>query len=163
MRINPDKYRAIANEKQISDEQVMRSTGLSEKTFAWILENKFIEVTTLELIADALGCTPNDIALMDPPNYKQMITENVIEWIKDDKRATVTLSQRRTVTKVKRLAEKNPDECQIVVQNKDGSIVAHIPVEWVKISKPRIVSEEQKKNARDRIRKYGFKSNVDRT
>lgn len=159
MRINVEKYRAIAESKHITDEQVIRMTGLSEKTFQWILENKFIEVSTLELIADTLGCTTNDIAL---PDFTTC-TENVIEWGKDQKRATVTLSQRRTVTKVKRLAEKNPDECQIVVQNKDGSIVAHIPVAWVKISKPRTVSEKQRKIAGDRIRKYGFKSNVDRT
>lgn len=29
------------------------------------------------------------------------MTENVIEWIKDQQRATLTLSQRRTITKVK--------------------------------------------------------------
>ncbi len=77
--------------------------------------------------------------------------ENCIEWIRDDKRATLSLSQRRTISKVKQLAERYPDECQIVAKNKDGSICAHIPVSWVKIGPPKRVSEEQRKISRDNM------------
>lgn len=74
--------------------------------------------------------------------------ENAIEWLKDEKRATLSLSQRRTITRVKQLAEQYPEECQIVAENKDGSVCAHVPVSWVKISPPREVSETQREISR---------------
>lgn len=37
--------------------------------------------------------------------------ENAIEWLKDEKRATLSLSQRRTISRVKQLAEQYPEEC----------------------------------------------------
>lgn len=79
------------------------------------------------------------------------LRENVIEFYADDKRATVTFTQGRYVSRIKRFAEEKPDECQIVAENKDGSIVAHIPTRWVKISPIREVSEEQKEAARERL------------
>lgn len=56
------------------------------------------------------------------------VIENVIEWLDGQKTATVTLSSRRQITKVKKLAEKHPDQVQIDWENKDGSIVVHMPV-----------------------------------
>ena len=35
-------------------------------------------------------------------------SENVIEWIKDEKRATLTLSQRRTISRVKKAGHTVP-------------------------------------------------------
>lgn len=80
--------------------------------------------------------------------------ENVIEWIRNSKTATVTFSQSKYITKVKRLAEKYPNKVQICKVNKD-SIVAHIPVSAVKISiiEPRVMTEEQKEAARERLKK----------
>ena len=77
--------------------------------------------------------------------------ENVVEWLKDEKRATLTSTQGRYRTKIKKLAKAHPQECEIVAENKDGSIVAHIPVSWIKISPLRKVSDEQKEQARERI------------
>lgn len=79
--------------------------------------------------------------------------ENCIEWIKDEERATLSLSQKRTITKVRRLAKSHPEGCQIVAENEDGSICAHIPVSWVKISPPRNLTEEQRKEMGDKIRR----------
>lgn len=67
--------------------------------------------------------------------------ENVIEWIRDEKRATLSLSQRRTISRVKQLAEQYPEQCQIVAENKDSSVYAHVPVSWVKLSPPKEVSK----------------------
>ena len=39
--------------------------------------------------------------------------ENVIEFMKDAKTATVTFSQGRYITKIKNLAEKYPDKVEI--------------------------------------------------
>ena len=140
MRINIEKYKAVLAKNQITDEDVRRLTGLSEKTYLWIMDNGFIECETMKRIADAAGCKPCDILRAD---YTEC-SENVIEWVKDTKRATLTLSQRRTISKVKRLAEKYPDKCQILAENKDGSIYAHIPTLWIKINPPMELTDEQR-------------------
>lgn len=78
--------------------------------------------------------------------------ENVIEWIRGDKEVTVTLSNNtRYKTKVMKLAEEHP-EVKICHVNKDGSIVAHLPLKCIKISWPREVSEEQKELSRERMK-----------
>ncbi len=74
--------------------------------------------------------------------------ENVIEWLRDEKRATLSLSQRRTISRVKRLAEQYPEECQVVAENPDGSICAYVPVSWIKISPLKKVSEEHRERSR---------------
>ena len=81
------------------------------------------------------------------------VTENVVEFPLNADTATVTFCQQRFITKIRKLAEKYPDECRITHENKDGSIVAHIPVKWIKISKvERHLSEEQIELARERIK-----------
>lgn len=64
--------------------------------------------------------------------------ENVIEWITGQDRVTLSLSQRRHINKVKALA------VQIAAQNSDGSICAHIPIEYLRFIRPRELSEEEK-------------------
>lgn len=153
MRLNVGNYRSILSKNGLTDGQVCKSTGLSEKTLSWILENQYIEVSTLELIAGALGVASGEIALPDSDGC----TENVIEWIKDQGRATLTLSQRRTITRVKRLAGKHPEECQIVAENPDGSICAHVPVSWIKILPPAARTEKQRQAARQTMRDLHLK------
>ncbi len=141
MRLNTDNYQRILNEKQLSHEYVQKAAGLSEKTYSWILDNGFIECETLERIADAINCSVGDILSPDYEGY----SENVIEWIKDEKRATLTLSQRRTISRVKKLAAQYPEQCQVVAENKDGSICAHIPVNWIRINPGMELTEEQRR------------------
>lgn len=78
--------------------------------------------------------------------------ENNIEFLKGATTATVCFSQGRYVTRIRKLAESHPDECKILYTNSDGSIVAHIPTKWVKVSPPRKVSDEQKEAAGERLR-----------
>ncbi|MDE5717126.1 MAG: hypothetical protein K2I53_05825 [Lachnospiraceae bacterium] len=78
-------------------------------------------------------------------------SENVIEWVKDAKKATLTLSQRRTISRVKRLAKRYPDKCQILAENKDGSIYAHIPVSWVRINPEMKLTDEQRQQIAKRL------------
>ena len=81
------------------------------------------------------------------------MNENVLEWIKNEPIATVTFSQGKYISKIRKLAERFPDECQITHENQDGSIVAHIPVKWIKINNPqRVMTEEEKRLAAERIR-----------
>lgn len=148
MRFNTSNYRSIAGKKGISDEEVRKRTGLSEKTFLWILENRFIEVQTLELIADAVGCTAGELSAPD----STMAGENCIEWGKDQKRATLTLSQRRIITRVEKLAQSHPEECWIVVRNPDGSICAHVPTEWIRINPGQQLTDEQREKLSNKMR-----------
>jgi hypothetical protein len=76
--------------------------------------------------------------------------ENNIEWLNGQQRVTVTLSQGKFINKVKRLAEQRED-VEIVAENKDGSICAHLPLKFIKISAPRQMTEEQKEQARERL------------
>lgn len=89
MRLNVDKYRDILSKNQLSDEAIQKATGLSKKSYLWILSNGFIECETLERIADAAGCLVSDILKADSNDF----TENCIEWPKDGERATLSLSQ----------------------------------------------------------------------
>jgi len=85
------------------------------------------------------------------------MNENVIEFLRGQKVATVTLaSNTRLNSRVRKLAAEKPDECQISAENSDGSIVAHVPVKWIKISPPRQMSEEQREALRERAAKFGF-------
>lgn len=78
--------------------------------------------------------------------------ENVIEWLRNSKTATITLCQGKYITKITRLAKQYPNEVEIIKENKDGSIVCHLPVKYIKISRPREYSEEQKAIMAERMR-----------
>lgn len=82
------------------------------------------------------------------------MNENVIEFIRGAETATLTFSQGRYISKIRKLAKSRPDECQIVAENKDGSIMAHVPVSWVKISPKREVNmtEERRKQLAEILR-----------
>ncbi len=77
--------------------------------------------------------------------------ENVIEWIRDESQASLTLTQGRFKSRIEKLAVERPEECEILARNKDGSIFAHVPISWVKIGPPREVSEEQRRQAKERM------------
>ena len=83
-----------------------------------------------------------------------MENENVIEWITNDKTVTVTLSQRKYITKVRKLAEKFPDEVEFLYENKDGSVLVKLPLRAIKINltEKRELTEEQREVIRDRFR-----------
>jgi hypothetical protein len=78
--------------------------------------------------------------------------ENAIEFITNEKRATVTFTQGRYKTRIRELAERFPEECEIVAENADGSMCAHIPVAWVRINPPAQLTEEQKEARAERAR-----------
>ena len=79
--------------------------------------------------------------------------ENVIGWYKDSEIATVTFSQGRYISKIKKLAEKYPDDVK-VLENVDGTILAYIPVKAIHLSITHIeMSEERKKAASERMKK----------
>lgn len=148
MKLNISNYGDILSRKGLSDEEVQKATGLSKMTYQWILDNSFIAEETLERIADAVGCPVSEIMTMDSDE----ISENTIEFVRDSKRATVTFSQGRYITRIKKLAESHPEECQIVAMNKDGSICAHIPVKWIRINPSMNLTEERRERLSEHAR-----------
>lgn len=82
------------------------------------------------------------------------VNENVIEWLKGDTMAAVTAP---TASKLKgmitRLNKKYPDEVEILACNQDGSIFAHVPVEYVTLKRPRELSEAQRAAAMQALTK----------
>lgn len=80
--------------------------------------------------------------------------DHAIEWTKNgkDATATVTFPAGRFKTKIEKLAEEHPEDVTIRYRNKDGSIVATIPVRYIKISAPRQLTDEQKEDLAERMR-----------
>lgn len=74
--------------------------------------------------------------------------ENAIEFMTNGTKATLTFSQGRYKSVIRKLAEKHPEDCQIIADNEDGSICAHVPV----ISPPRQYTEEQRQQMGERLR-----------
>lgn len=83
------------------------------------------------------------------------MNENVIEWITGEDVIAVTLSQKKYITKVKKLAQKYPDDVKILSENKDGSIFAHLPLKFLKlyVINGKELSEEEKEIRARRLRK----------
>ena len=82
------------------------------------------------------------------------MNEFCIEWIKGNDYAGVTVPSGTALkSKLMRYAQERPDEVKLMVENKDGSAFFHIPINYVKVSPPRKVSEEQREAAGERFRK----------
>ncbi len=81
--------------------------------------------------------------------------EYAIEWVGRGKDATATVcfpSSSGMATKIRKLAEKNPDDVQILSDK--GNLVAHIPVKAIHISiRSRELTDEQRQAAADRLSK----------
>lgn len=56
------------------------------------------------------------------------------------------------ITRIKRLAAEHPEQVQIIAENGDGSICAHIPVSWVKIKPEMHLTQEQKNKRKDNLK-----------
>ena len=88
------------------------------------------------------------------------VTENVFEFIENSTMITATVTQKRFINRLRSLAKKFPEQCEITVENPDGSIVAHFPVTWLKINPQRQYTEEQKIIQIEAARKnFGKKKN----
>ena len=147
MRLKTEAYKEIMQEKGLTTDQICKSTGLSEFSLNWILDNGFTSDGTLKALAVAAGVGLKGIVRPDPSDN----VENGIEFLKDSKTATVQFCQGRYKSRIKKLVAERPEECEILAENKDGTLLAHIPVEWVKIIPPRQLSDEQKKEVAERL------------
>lgn len=69
------------------------------------------------------------------------------------KTMTCFFTRKRWVNKVMECAAKYPDEVTIKCINKDGSIIAQLPADYLHIYRPRELSEETKEKCRKNLAK----------
>lgn len=77
--------------------------------------------------------------------------DNAIEWYTGQRTITVTINQEKYRNKILKLAESHPDQVKIIKTNSDGTILAKLPLKFLKISPPRKVSDEQREQMRERF------------
>jgi hypothetical protein len=61
------------------------------------------------------------------------LTENVIEWITGDEEIVCTFSQRKFITKIRKMMDKQPNLVSKFHENNDGSICCRIPLKALKL------------------------------
>lgn len=83
--------------------------------------------------------------------------ENSIEWITGEKTISISLTSQRHITKIKKLAEKKPDDVKLIVNN-DGSIYAEIPLSYLKLRAPKDLTDEQRQKIADRFKQVKNKT-----
>ncbi|WP_026661675.1 hypothetical protein [Butyrivibrio proteoclasticus] len=92
----------------------------------------------------------NDENVIESPDDK-----DIIDYSPNGKKLmTVTLSRKKWVNKVLKYAEQYPNEVTIKHINMDGSIVAFVPVDYLKISRPPKLSDEEKKRRTEILQRF---------
>lgn len=77
--------------------------------------------------------------------------EFVIEWQRGQPTATITAPNGSALkSRVAKLNAEYPEDYKIVIENNDGSILAHVPVKYIKLQAPRLVNEK----TLERLREY---------
>ena len=87
--------------------------------------------------------------------------ENMIEFISGTRTATVTFTNRKHISRIKKLYEERGDEFKYYHENEDGSVCAKLPLKWIKVNAgsvpgtraKREMTEEQKQALRERLAK----------
>ena len=79
--------------------------------------------------------------------------ETSFDHKKGDNYWGISTGEQRWVNKIEKYAQSHPEEVTIISRNNDGSIFAHVPEKWVKLSPPKEVSEEQRQAASERFKK----------
>lgn len=90
------------------------------------------------------------------------MNEFAIEWIKGREYAGVSVpSGTAWKSKLMRYAKEHPEEVKLMAENADGSAFFHVPVNYIKCSPPRQISEEQKGAARQRFQEMREKKKME--
>ena len=139
MKLNTKKYAQLMQQHNLTIQDVSAKAGLSPTVVEWILDNENTGLATIERLANAVDCEPRDITRI---MYE---CDNSIIWAHDADTAEVTLSNRTSITRLKKLVESCPEECSIIAENRDGSVYAKVPSAWISIRRPKQMNytEEQ--------------------
>lgn len=57
-----------------------------------------------------------------------MNKENCIEWLTGDDTMTLSLTNKRFISRVKQIIQEKPESGEIIAENGDGSICAHLSI-----------------------------------
>ena len=68
------------------------------------------------------------------------MNETVFEHIRGNDTFTVTAAEPWSVGMIRRLQAKHPDQVEIICTNQDGSLLAHLPFEWMRIVPKRVTT-----------------------
>lgn len=155
MRLNTKKLQEIMIRKNVTEKDICTQTGLDGHSVRWIFDNGYVSEDAMERIAGVIGVEVGDILLPEIAGN----VENVIEFTTGSKRATVSFSQGRYKTRIKQLAKSHPEECEIVAENQDGSLCAHIPVKWIRINPSKELSEDERERLSNHAKNILHSSN----
>lgn len=79
--------------------------------------------------------------------------ETIITYNEAEPTASVYTMNGALIRKLDGLAQTRPDDARRVKNYPDGAQEYEVPKKWVKISPPRVYSEEQKHAMEERLRK----------
>ena len=85
--------------------------------------------------------------------YSQFERETFINFYDGSKTMIMETYQRKWINKILQLAKQRPEEVQIIKQT-DYMVEARIPVKYLRLQAPAILSDEQKAIAIARLKKY---------
>ena len=74
------------------------------------------------------------------------MSETVFEHIRGNDTFTVTAAEPWSVGMIRRLQAKHPDQVEIICTNQGGSLLVHLPFEWMRIVPKKRVSPDLAKN-----------------
>lgn len=85
------------------------------------------------------------------------MAETAFDYITTDTYATFSTDEAKWIRRITALSKTHPDEVKIIYtpEQNHGTLYAHVPKSWMKISPPRKVSftEEQRLAASERMTK----------
>ena len=142
MKLNTEKFLPLAE-----GHDLVAETGLMKRSVDWCLSGKSCTYEAIEKLCLAVGVSPAEVTMVD---YDEDVHENVIEFERNQATATLTLCQGRFIGKIRKLAQERPEACQIVAENSDGTIVAHMPVDWIKFRPEMELTDEQREALSER-------------
>lgn len=81
------------------------------------------------------------------------IRETAWDHVSGEKTATISTSEKKWIRLIESLKEKYPEQVEIRYRNPDGSILARLPAEWMKIKpkKKSNMTPEQKEASKARL------------
>ena len=88
------------------------------------------------------------------------MNETSVERIQGEEYCTVFTAERKFINQLKEFSTKYPGQVNIIKENEDGSILAHVPSSWFRFVKPptkRNFTEEQKQAMAERMKKARMK------
>lgn len=85
--------------------------------------------------------------------------DNAVEFLKDEKTATVTFSQGRYVSRIRELSKRFPDDVEIIT-DADGVLCAHIPTKWLRINPERQVSDDYREKMKNKAIQSGLGKSI---